>query len=327
MIKFHRVVPEKIFSDDILWKLKRKEENFGIVKIKSKDLQLQQNSIQQQEVDSVKEFFKNGIHEIVDYGDRDLYYNGNFSNYTEQQRQIRDWKYFCKRVWMTDDYLREGKLEHPICVFWVPKFKKYTQNYLDVGHDYSTCFDDIENGFWQLYNGHARAQFLGFHVKPEDEVTVAAFNTFGKEVEFEKIFNENDDLIDYFGEGYKINITLNWGTAIPFASAAISTKVNRTATEYHRKIHEWFKYTVITSNIKLSSFNLHLPNSFHRRKIKGRVHLELVSELTKRDEDTGKYTHPLFDYKMVKACQILPLIDEHRPFYQEDMFTIRYTPA
>lgn len=326
MIYFGRLLKGHESFPEVFWKLKRKNENLGIAKIKAKHLPLSRDKISINEVEAVKQFFKTGVYTVIDYTDRDFYLKGQAWRYNEKQKEIRAWKYFCKRVWMTEDYMRKGELNHPICVYWQPEVNPDHDLVIRLDNEDLTGYiDNIEDGKWFVSNGFGRAQFLGFHSKPEDDITVLAFNTFGKELEYEKVFTKDDDFLEFYGEGYKLNLSLNWGTALPYVNASISTKVNEISTNYHRKIHNWFKNTEITSNIKLSSFNLLPPNSFSRRKLKGKVHLELIPELTERD-DTGKYTHPLFNYKMVKACQILPLIDEHRPFYQEEMFSIKYTP-
>lgn len=320
LLKGHESFPE------VFWKLKRKTETLGLAKIKAKDLPLAKDSISVNDVEAVKQFFKTGVYSILDYTDRDFYLKGNTWKTDDEQRELRTWKYFCKRVWMTEDYLKKGELDHPICVYWEPETTAGHSDAIRMDHDdYTGYIEDVEKGQWKVCNGFGRAQFLGFHKKSNEDITVVAFNTFSKKVEYEKSFTQDSDLLDVFGEGYRMNIALNWGTAIPYVNASISTKVNEMATLYHRRIHDWFKTTIITSNVKLSSFNLQPPNSFHRRKVKGTVHLELVPELLKMEG--SRYSHSLFNYKMVKACQILPLIDENNPFYQEEMFTIRWSPA
>lgn len=323
MIFFGRTV--KIENNSkVFWSLKRKTETFGLATLKANQLPLSRDKIQTTEVESVKEFFKTGVYEEVNYNDRSLYLKGQHWRYDDEQRKLRNWKYFCKRVWMTEDYLKKGHLDHPICVYWSPFSVSGVDNVRLDNDDFSNYIDDIENGEWQVCNGFGRAQFLGFHLKANDDVKVVAFNTFGKKLDFDSVIESEDDITKIYGEAHQFNYSLNWGTAIPYVNANISSKVNEISSEYHRRIHNWFKTTTITSNVKLSSFNLQPPNSYHRRKIKGSVHLELVPEYLKTDEN-GKYNHPFFNHKMVKACQILPLIDENNPFYQEDAFTLKYT--
>jgi hypothetical protein len=321
LIKSHESFPE------VFWKLKRKTEQLGLAKIKARDLPLAKDNISINDIEAVKQFFNKGVYEVVDYTNRDYYLKGQHWKTDDNQRQIRAWKYFCKRVWMTEDFMKKGKLDHPICVYWQPDICADHKPEMRLDHDdYTGYIPDVEKGKWCVSNGFGRAQFLGFHSDWEEEIEVVAFNTFAKSLEYEKIFTEDEDLLNVYGEGYRLNISLNWGTAVPYVNASVASKVNEISSDYHRKIHNWFKTTIITSNIKLATFNLAPPNSFHRRKIKGTVHLELIPALTKKDEN-GKYKHPLFNYKMVKACQMLPLMDENNLFYAEEMFSLKYTPA
>lgn len=324
MIFFGQLARKHRSHPNVFFDLIRKKESFGLAKIRAGDLPLKRNSIDINEVEAVKQFFRDGVYQTVDYSDRDYYLKGQSWRYSDEQRKIRTWKYFCKRVWMTEDYLKKGELNHPICVYWQPDHNSYVSDVRLDNDDLTGFIDDIEKGSWRVSNGFGRAVFLGFHTKPDDEVTVAAFNTFGKSVDYEKVFEKDEDFIDVFEEGYLLNLSLNWGTAIPYVNASVAKKVNEISSEYHRRIHNWFKNTTITSNLKLSYFNLEPPNSFQRRKVKGTVHLEFTPQLLSKGED-GKYKNPMLDYKLVKACQILPLIDQYNPFYEEDDFSIKYT--
>lgn len=326
MIYFGKLSRKHRSHPNVFFDLIRKNEKFGIAKIKAKHLPLSKNKISTNEVEAVREFFRSGVYHEIDYTDRDFYLKGQEWRTDDEQRKLRTWKYFCKRVWMTEDFLKTGKLKHPICVYWVPKVNTGISDLHIIDDDFSPYIDDIENGEWRVSNGFGRAVFLGFHMKNEDEVTVAAFNTFGKSLEYEKVFLKDEDFIEYFEEGNLLNITLNWGTAIPYVNASLANKVNEISTDYHRRIHQWFKSTEIKSNVKLSYFNLQPPNSFQRRKIKGSVELKFIDSLLHIDKETGKYKNPMLDYKLVKACQLLPLIDKNNSFYQDDDFTIKYTP-
>lgn len=325
MIYFGQLARKHRSHPNVFFDLIRKKESFGLAKIRAGDLPLQRDKISINEVEAVKQFFKEGVYQVVDYTDRDYYLKGQSWRYDDDQRKIRTWKYFCKRVWMTEDYLKTGKLNHPICVYWEPDINSQVYSARLDNDDFTGYIDDIEKGRWKVSNGFGRAEFLGFHVKEDEEVTVAAFNTFGKKLNFEKVFEKDDDFIDVFDEGNILNLSLNWGTAIPYVNASVAKKVNSVSTEYHRRIHNWFKNTKITSNLKLSYFNLEPPNSFQRRNVKGTVHLEFIPDLLSKGED-GKYKNPMLDYKLVKACQILPLIDKNNSFYEENDFSIKYIP-
>ena len=302
--------------------LKRPEEKLGIAKIKFKDISSIRNEIA--DFNSIKEFFKNGIYEPLDY--RKLFPK-EVNQKEESYKQIIDFKYYCKSVWLAEGFLENNKLEHPLNVFWSPttNIAEDPNKYLRVENQgIYKIIEDVNSGFWTIGNGHGRAKFLSYFLKPEDVVEVLAFNTFGKELDFDILMEHENDLIDYFGEGMNLHISLNWGTAIPFVNASISRKVPETCTEYHKKIYDWFRKTEITSNVKLSTYNLQPPNTYHRRKIKGNVHFELTPDLLEKNSK-GEYSIEFY-FNMNKICILLPLINSERSTYQDDKFTIKYTP-
>lgn len=309
-------------SPNSFWRLKRKNESLGLVTLKGKDLP--KNLDIDLDAKKIKEYFKTGVYSYIDFTDESVLKKDFSWKTDEEQYKIKAWKYFCKRVWLTEDYLTYGKLEHPVNLFWFPKFDKVDNTSFIDEDDGSPHVKDVEKGSWVVINGFGRNKFLNFFVKPEDDIEVLAFNTFGKKVNFSKIFKKDQDCIEAFGPGYSMRYTLNLGTALPFVNSSLARKVDEICSDYQRKIYDWFKSTEITSNVKLSTYNLQPPNIYHKRKIKGNVHFELTPDLLEKDEK-NKYSHPDFDFNMVKICMLLPLIGPNRDFYQDEKFTIKYT--
>jgi hypothetical protein len=303
------------------WALKRQEETFGIATVKFGDIKRHlTEDLPSKEAKGIKDFFKHGVYLDSSYAHQKI--NGT---HTEEEYKIWSWRAYCKQVWLADDFLKYGKLEHPISVFWSPDIDLDNDilNDLFQTEDFS-IFKDIEKGNWRVSSGFGRNKLLRYFLKPEDDIKVAAFTTFGKKLKFDKIFNHSDEFEEYFGEGCRLHICGNWGTAIPILDSSIQRKVADICGEYHNKIYDWFKTIEITSNVKISDYNLKPPNTYHRRKIKGNVHFTLVSELLEKDED-GNYSEDYYFY-MNKACILLPLIGPEREFYQDDKLTIKYTP-
>jgi hypothetical protein len=301
--------------------LKRPEEQIGISTVKFKDIQISKN--EKELHNSIKEFFKNGIYNPIEY--RDVL-TKEVDQKDDDFRQIASFKYYCKSVWLADGFLEKNELDHPLNIFWCPE-TNLTENinkYFRIeNQQVSKIVEDLDSGFWAIANGHGRAQFLSYFLLPDDDVKVLAFNTFGKKLDFDILMNHENDLKEYFGEGMNLHISLNWGTAIPFVNTSIARKVPDVCTEYHKKIYDWFKSTEITSNVKLSLYNLQPPNTYHRRKIKGNVHFELTSDLLEKNSK-GEYSSEFY-FIMNKICILLPLMNEKRNEYQDYKFTIKYT--
>lgn len=304
------------------WALKREKETLGIATIKFGEIKRHETEdAPSKEARVIKDFFKRGIYQDSSYTKKIF-----SERHDEEERRIWAWRSYCKQVWLADDFLNNGKLDHPISVFWVPDMDPDSDflNDLFQTEDFS-IFKDIEKGTWRVSSGFGRNKFLRYFLKPEDEIQVAAFTTFGKSLKFEKIFNNDKECEEYFGEGCRLHVCGNWGTAIPILDSSIQRKVADVCDEYHNKIYDWFKNIEITSNIKISEYNLKPPNTYHRRKIKGRIHFTLVSDLLEKDED-GNYSEDFYFY-VNKACVLLPLIGPDRDFYQDDKLTIKYTPV
>ena len=304
--------------------LKRHEEKLGIATIKFKDIPFNINPVS--EFKSIREFFKHGIYEPIDYRAALNPKNKN-TDMASVSHKITDFKYYCKSVWLAEGFLEQNELDHPLNVFWCPRTSIGTDpnEYLRLEqHLLSEIIPDVNDGVWKIGNGYGRAKFLSYFLKPNDDIKVLAFTTFGKELDFDIILKNESKLIEYYGEGMILNLSLNWGTAIPFVNASIARKVPETCTEYHKKIYDWFKSTEITSNVKLSTYNLQPPNTYHRRKIKGNVHFELTSDLLEKNSE-GNYSKEFY-FNMNKICILLPLMNNERSTYQDDKFTIKYTP-
>lgn len=162
------------------WKLfcefKHAEENLGLSIIRKKDIKFDTLNL----IKHIRKFFETGVYYYPEYFQK--------QSWTSWQQNAES---YVKCVWLTRDFLRDGKMQNPIGAHWVP----------DMQH-------------WEIHPGGSRNKVLDLF--GPDKIECLTFNTGGKKVKWRQIFNNEMELQKYYP--YKeimMRLTADHGSLIP----------------------------------------------------------------------------------------------------------------
>lgn len=161
---------------NLFYKFKHHQEHLGLLDISKKDIKFDTLQL----LKDIKRFFETGVHHYPEY----------FKEQSWTSWAINAESYV-KCVWLTRDYLRDGKLQNPIGAHWSPELKK-----------------------WEIHPGGSRNKVLDLF--GPNEIECLAFNTSGIDVKWKRIFNNKTDLHEfYLDKEIIMMLTAQHGSLIP----------------------------------------------------------------------------------------------------------------
>jgi len=219
---------------NIFQKLKFPEENLGVGLIRKNDLHFESNH----SIHYVEKYFEKGI--FLDYK------STNDLNTAEATHQYKNFiEPYAKAVWLTNEFLAQG-FRNPIGIHFEP-------NRNDIYSSGSS--KRIVEGKWRIHPGGTRQQIIQ-HFYKDEYIRVIAFNTWGKEFQFEEIFETKRELGDYLACEFLPIFVPDHGTLIPH----ILTEVNSIDTNVlntHSAIKEEIRQSIIFINDEFNFFKNH----------------------------------------------------------------------
>ena len=177
LIKFPLEIPEKYISYKLFFDLKASNENLGIANIHKDELLFRETK---QLFRKLKVFFQTNIKVTPEAAFKSPEFDSNL-------------KVIPKIVGLLDEYIKnKNSFNIPLTVHWNPYFKK-----------------------WDIHPGLGRQVVIDLFDKNKI-LECITFNTNGKNVDFDKIFNSYNELHNYY-KNYKVQIYIspNYGTFIP----------------------------------------------------------------------------------------------------------------
>lgn len=221
---------------NMLFKYKHPNENLGIVHLKKKDFYYSAPYL----YDSIRTFLNEGrtleYSKILDY-----YHNNDVKKY-----QIKS-ETFSKLHWLLRDFLRQEKFDNPIGALWNPDHSKFNI------HPGATRHIIIEN----------------FYTLPT--VETLCFNTGGKKVKFDTIFNSYSEIQEYFkGRELAIGLSADKGSLIPHIHFNESNNVP-TAELHHNILVDFFSNHSLHANFNLEEWG-YKDDSIHKKNIN--IHID-----------------------------------------------------
>lgn len=233
-----KVLPKVHSHSSLFFRYKQHNEFLGLAQL-SKD-ELHFNTISELQND-IKNFFDIGIH------NEPLW---NKIDYKKAEEFEKNYKMpvenFCKLVWLTRDYINDGGLKDPIGVHW-----------------------DIDINKWVIHPGGSRQKVL--HLFHKSSVPVLAFNTGGKEIKFEKIFEDFFQLKKHYPKNQELHIVVvaDHATLIPHVHFSSGASLINEVHKIYNRCKIFFENSIITSNFDLKHYNYNPPSAGMR------IHVEI----------------------------------------------------
>jgi len=165
---------------NLFYKFKHAEEHLGLLDIPKKDIKFDTLQL----IKDIKRFFETGVHHYPEY-----FKEQSWTSWAQNAES------YIKCVWLTRDFLRDGKMQNPVGAHWVSR-------------------GNADTAKWFIHPGGSRNKVLDLF--GPDEIECLAFNTGGKKVKWKRIFNNKTELHDYYK--YKeivMMLTADHGSLIP----------------------------------------------------------------------------------------------------------------
>lgn len=219
-----KTLPEVRNHADLFFGYKDDDEFIGVINLDKSDLDF--DTVKSSKAD-IEHFFNSGIDLEVDWK--------NLNHQTEEYRNYQhSLENYVKAVWLTYDYIKNGGFKNPIGAHWNPR----------------------EN-VWNIHPGGSRQKILYFF--NDGAIKVLGFNTGGKSVTFLKIFNNIQQLKDYYNTSdIHLVIVADHGSLIPhihFDQSMILRRVEDTCSE----IKNFYKSIIIKTNFDIESWGYKPP--------------------------------------------------------------------
>lgn len=233
-----------IEANNIFWKHIGPNEHVGIITVPKR-------SIQFTTVSKLP-------NRVKDYLTRGLYKKSPKHKLSFKDPKYRDWQdeieTYIKSVWLTRDFINDGKLKNPVGMHWNPKERK-----------------------WIIHPGGSR-QVILYHYYG-DEITGIGYNTKGHKVKFEHKFSSVEEIKEFYNANYvHLSIVEQYDTIVPHIHID-STTIQETVNDLHKRVQEFYRTTHIDANFNLEKYGYKSPDKkFIQNKI--RVTID------KQDENT-----------------------------------------
>lgn len=215
---FLRPIPDG--NEDLLFSLKRPEENFGIAKFSLRDIHFDIPAEIPIKLKDMKEYITHShlsINKLRNIG------------YAMSEA-------LPKATWLADEFLHQGGFRNPMGLHWRPDWEN----------------ENCDEGKWIIHPGGTR-QWIAYCFADHDEpMEFAAFNTMGQELEFDHVFQSHEEACKYFKLNYNSKLFLanvcEYGTLIPHALT--DTQILEKCTgKYHKICQKRLKtYNIVFEN-------------------------------------------------------------------------------
>lgn len=213
------MVKRWFYGNNIFWENKKPAEDVGIITIPKDSIRF--DTVQNLPY-RVRNYFTVGINMSSKK------HNWHFSSpeYRHWQDNIET---YVKSVWLSRDFINEGKLRNPVGLHWSPDDKK-----------------------WVIHPGGSR-QVILYHYYG-NKITGIGFNTCGKKVNFEKKFYSVEEIKEYCNvSNIHLSIVEQYNTLVPHIHLDSHT-IQENVHKMHKRIKKFYKTTKIISNFKLEEY-------------------------------------------------------------------------
>lgn len=220
-----RPLPDATWED---WsKFKRPEEHYGLADFNLNDLYFQFDPIQ---------LHKEVMHWVTSK------YASNTTDWHYRKLSGCDtsefpiyYENFLKLSWLAKVYLKEG-FKYPMGLLWFPHSK------------------GIDEGHWHIHPGGGRQKVVAMFGERDQTMEFLTFNTYGKPVNFKRVFDNEEDFKNYFNTPYGIAYVADKGTLMPhclFNSTQNNTSLRQPLDSYLELIK---KYKININGQDIASF-------------------------------------------------------------------------
>lgn len=225
-------LPKPQFHSKLFFDYKQRNEHLGLAKLNKGDLCF--DTVHEME-DDIKNFFLSGIDNPPDW-------SYLYKNYTVPSKEYHHYRSgienYCKLVWLATDYVNEGGLKDPIGVHYDPEVKK-----------------------WMIHPGGSRQKIL--HLFAKGIIDTIAFNTSGKEISFDKIFNSWHDVLEQYGpEQIHIVVVADHATLIPHIHFSSGANILDHIKKTYNQVVQFYKTTRIKTNFPISEYQYKQPKKY-----------------------------------------------------------------
>jgi len=227
-------LPKPRFHSKLFFTYKQGNEHLGLAKLNKEDLCF--DTVYEIEND-IKKFFEVGLIYPPDW-DRIRNNYSSTDDYFTHSYKIPIENY-CKLVWLTDAYINNGSLDHPVGTHYDPEIKQ-----------------------WRIHPGGSRQKIL--YLFATGMINTIAFNTTGKEITFDKIFNNWFEVQDHFtSTETQIVIVADHGTLIPHIHFTTAHSIIENIKNYYEKIVQYYSTTRIKTNFPISEYGYKQPANYN----------------------------------------------------------------
>ena len=238
------MVKRWLHGNNLFWEHKKPTEDIGIISIPKESIRF----------DTVQ----NLPYRVRNYFTKGMDMPSKAHNWHFQSPECRRWQdnieTYVKSVWLTRDFIIEGKLKNPVGLHWNPEEKK-----------------------WVIHPGGSR-QVILYHYYG-NKITGLGFNTGGKKVNFEQKFYSVEEIKEFCNvKNIHLSIVEQYNTLVPHVHLDAHT-IQDAVHKLHKRIRKFYNTTEINANFNLEEYGYRKPNSKN-------ITSSLTVSVNKKDDDT-----------------------------------------